>query len=128
MEVQYDTDDIEISRLPIAGVRIDHVHGNSYRVAPRYYVVRDRNLHVRGAWVIELHTKKVEESSGAVHEATVVKVLLAPMTASKRMTSLTRQSIMFQPGREGRYRGLPYAHITFREPDALGGKRTAGRG
>lgn len=128
MEVQYDTGAIEISRVPIDGVRIDRVHGKSYRVAPRYYVVRDRNLRVRGAWVIELHTKQVTEPNGAVHEATVVKALLAPKTASKRMTSLTRQSIMFQPGRQGKYRGLPYAHITFREPDALGGKRTAGRG
>lgn len=128
MDVQYDNDAIVISRLAISGIRIDRVHGNSYRVEPRYYVVRDRNLCVRGAWVIELHTKQVEERNGAVHESTVVKVLLAPKTASKRMASLTRQSIMFQPGKEGRYRGLPYAHITFREPDVLGGKRTAGRG
>ena len=79
VEVQYDKDAIEINRLPIAGVRIDRVHGNSYRVAPRYYVVRDRNLRVRGTWVIELHTKQVEECKGAVHEATVVKVELPPI-------------------------------------------------
>lgn len=128
MNATYDKNGIRIQKLPIQGVRVERVHGKEYCVAPRFYSVKDANLRTRGEWTVELHAKQVERSDGSAHEATVVKIALAPSRASIRMASLSRQSIMVQPANKGRYAGLPYAHITFREPQALGGKKTAGRG
>jgi hypothetical protein len=124
----YDRNRVSIEKLPIEGIRIDRIHGKQYRVAPRFYAVKDGNLRTKGTWTIELHAKPVERSDGSVHEATVVKVALAPRHASIRMASITRQSIMIVPATRGKYAGLPYAHVTFREPDAFGGKRTASKG
>jgi len=124
----YDSGGILIERLPIDGVRIDRVHGKEYRVVPRFYSVKDSNLRTKGSWTVELHTKRVQKADGSSHEAIVVRIALAPRRAGNRMASLTRQSIMIQSATKGKYSGLPYAHITFREPQAFGGKRTAGRG
>jgi len=128
MTRSYESDCIAIERLSIEGVRIDRIHGNSYFVYPRLYSVRDDNLKAKGPWIVELHNKQVPNKDGTSHEATVVTISLAPKRASKHMASLTRQSIMVQPAGQGTYRGRPYAHVTFRDPEALGGKETAGRG
>lgn len=124
----YDPKLVRIERLPLEGVRIDRVHGREYVVTPRYYLVRDKNLRVHGAWMIELHQKLVERNSGEVQEATIVRAAMAPTRASKRMAALTRQSIMIVPATQGAYAGRPYAHVSFRPPQAQGGRRTATRG
>ena len=126
--VTYDPAKIDIELIPLKGARIDHVHGKEYRVKPRLYSVADGNLKTRGTWVTQLHDKKVRAKDGTIHEVTVVSVFLAPANSSKRMIAFTRQSIMVQIATVGRYRGLPYAHVTFRDPQQFGGKKTAGRG
>lgn len=128
MSTTYNRDAITIRRLPIEGVRIDCVHGKEYRVEPRLYAVKDANLRTKGDWTVELHAKLVERRDGSAQEATVVRVALAPRRANVRIASLTRQSIMIIPATKGKYAGRPYAHVTFREPQVFGGKKTAGRG
>jgi hypothetical protein len=125
---EYDPKQVLIERLPLKGVRVDRVHGREYIVNPRYYRVNDANLRTRGDWTVELHKKLVERTSGDLQEVTIVKALMAPMRASVRMASLTRQSIMIVPGTLGSYKGRPYAHVSFRPAQTAGGRRTAARG
>ena len=124
----YDPSKLEIEQCSIRGVRIDRVHGQEYRVKPRLYLVREKNLPIGGQWLVQLHEKHVVEGTGDSHKATIVSVMLAPLRASTRMTALTRQSIMIQPASTGKHVGKPYAHITFRPPGQHGGKKTAVRG
>lgn len=124
----YNPADVSIQKLPIKGVRTDRVHGKEYRVKPRFYAVNDRNLKVPGEWTVELHAKLVERNNGSAQEVTIVKVALAPLRTTIRMASLTRQSIMIVPATQGRYEGLPYAHVSFREVQSFGGRQTATRG
>jgi hypothetical protein len=90
--------------------------------------VKDGNLKVLGNWMIELHKKLVERTSGDVQEVTIVRAAMAPPKASVRMASLTRQSIMIVPATKGHYKGYAYAHISFRPVQTRGGRRTAARG
>ena len=124
----YDPSKLEIEQCSIRGVRIDRVHGQEYRVKPRLYLVREKNLPIGGQWLVQLHEKHVVEGTGDLHKATIVSLMLAPLRASNRMTALTRQSIMIQPASSGKHVGKPYAHITFRPPGQRGGKKTAVRG
>lgn len=128
MREPYEPSKVVIERLALKGVRVDRVHGKEYLVAPRYYRVKDGNLKRSGEWTIELHKKFVERSSGTVQEVTIAKALVAPLNSSLRMASLTRQSIMIVPATKGTYRGKPYAHVSFRPVQTLGGRRTALRG
>ena len=114
--ISYDFDKVFISACDLKGAMIERVHGKQARIKPRFYRVRDNNLKTRGEWIVQLHEKKIEEKSGGKHHAKTEMVLL------------TRQSIMIQEGKIGKYKGKPYAHITFRKPGQRGGKKTAGRG
>ena len=125
---EYDPEKLEIEKCLIRGVRIDRVHGQEYRVKPRLYLVRDKNIPISGQWLVQLHEKHVVEGNGDSHKATVVSIMLAPLRANNRMTALTRQSIMIQPASKGKHVGKPYAHVTFRPPGEHGGKKTAVRG
>ena len=124
----YDSTMLEIEECSVRGVRIDRVHGKEYRVKPRLYLVRDKNIPISGQWLVQLHEKHVVEGSGDSHKATIVSIMLAPLRANNRMTGLTRQSIMIQPASEGKHAGKPYAHVTFRPPGQHGGKKTAVKG
>ena len=124
----YDPAKLEIEKCSIRGVRIDRVHAKEYRVKPRLYLVRDKNIPIGGQWLVQLHDKHVVEGSGDSHKATVISIMLAPLRANNRMTALTRQSIMIQPATQGKHVGKPYAHVTFRPPGQRGGKKTAVRG
>jgi len=119
---------LEIEECSVRGARIDRVHGKEYRVKPRLYLVRDKNIPISGQWLVQLHEKHVVEGSGDSHKATIVSIMLAPLRANNRMTGLTRQSIMIQPASEGKHAGKPYAHVTFRPPGQHGGKKTAVKG
>jgi len=124
----YDFTQLEITPLLMTGSRIDRVHGKEYMVVPRFYEVRDRNLKGNGKWIVEIHPKRVEEKNGGEHEALVLTPSLAPPRASRRMAMLTRQSIMIQAGIKGNHKGKPYAHVSFRPAEGVGGRKTAGRG
>ena len=128
MRRKYVVEDVEITRLPIEGLRIDRIFQGEYKVAPRLYSVIDRNLKAKGPWVVELFERRVQERTGRTHVARVLSVALAPKRASKRMVSLTRQSILSQPAKKRPFTGKPYVHVTFRDPQAFGGKETAARG
>ena len=127
-KITYDPKAVEITTVPLKGALIERVHGKAYRIKPRFYAVSDGNLRTRGTWVAQIHDKKVRDKDGFIHDASVISVFLAPANASIRMISLTRQSIMVQPATVGRYAGRPYAHVTFRDPQQFGGKKTVGRG
>ncbi|MGD9597154.1 MAG: hypothetical protein AB7G76_09545 [Steroidobacteraceae bacterium] len=128
MSKAYDPAKLSIRSIPLNGVRIDRVHGKEYRVEPRFYGVVDKNLATGGEWIVELHRKLVARSSGEVQDALIVRPALAPRRASSKMVSLTRQSIMIVPATKGKYEGRPYAHISFRQAQSFGGRRTASRG
>lgn len=55
MKQVYDPASIEIWQLDLIGTRINRVHGKEFRVRPRFYSVRDKNLHNPGTWIVELH-------------------------------------------------------------------------
>lgn len=128
MSNAYDPAQLSIRSIPLSGVRIDRVHGKEYRVEPRFYGVVDKNLTTGGEWIIELHRKLVARSSGEVQEVLIVRPALAPRRASSKMVSLTRQSIMIVPATRGKYEKRPYAHVSFRQAQSFGGRRTASRG
>lgn len=127
-KISYDPNAVEITLLPIKGSCMERVHGQTYIVQPRLYSVSDKNLKTRGSWVAQVHEKRKVDQNGVTHESLVISIFLAPSNASHRMISLTRSSIMVQQAAVGRYAGKPYIHVTFRDPEGFGGKRTAGRG
>jgi hypothetical protein len=126
--MDYDNKKLQIRDCPIKGVRVDRVHGKSYKVKPRFYFVKDGNLPVKGEWLFQIHPKKVVDRSGREYEATILSIFLAPRTATNKMINLTRQSITVQSAGMGSFKGRPYAHVTFRPLEGQGGKKTASRG
>lgn len=127
-QVAYDPTLVSIEKLAISGTRVERVHGEEYVVTPRFYSVCDRNLSRKGAWLLELYEKLLSRAHGDDQRVTIVTAALAPADSPPRMASLTRQSIMIVPGMLGKYRGMPYAHVSFREAQSFGGRRTAVRG
>jgi hypothetical protein len=126
--ISYDPTLLTIVDTNIRGSKIDRAHGASQRVKSRLYQVADGNLPWGGSWLVELYEKKMSEAGGKTHQATFIRIHLAPHRATNKMVALTRLSITFQSGKLGKYRGKPYADLTYRPPATHGGKRIVRKG
>lgn len=125
MKRKYDANAISIRPLPIKGQRIDRVRGSEYRSTVRLYAVRDENLTAKGDWIVEVAEKQARKRQGQSRARLALKVFLAPGSATRHMTLLTRHSIIVLASEVARYRDRPHVHVTFRPVGAQGGKRTA---